>query len=74
MMNQKKSEILKAVEQLSYGLEKIEELNPKDVDIDQKILDNRIITLEGYLRYLDQDGIEILENILQKIEGDNDVR
>ncbi len=73
-MKQEKSEILKAVEKLSYGLEKLEELDPKETEIDQKILDNRIITLEGYLRYLDQDGINILERILEKIEGDNNVR
>lgn len=74
MMKQEKSDILKAVEQLAYGIEKLDELDPEAADIDPKILDNRVITLEGYLRYLDQDGINILKKILEKIEGDNDVR
>ncbi len=68
-MAQEKSDILIVAEKLSYCLEKVEEIDPLEADIDEDIVKNRIITLRGYLRYLDQDGIDVLKKIQSRIEG-----
>ncbi len=67
-MSPKKSTLLKAVEELSYGMEKIEEIDPGELELDEKILDNRLIALQGYLRYLDQEGVDLLKKIQEELK------
>ncbi len=71
-MNPEKSDILFAVEKLLYGFNKVEEIDPKKAEIENNILDNRVITLEGYFRYLEQDGIDLLKKIQDMAEGAKD--
>ncbi len=71
-MSQEKSDILFAVEKLLYGFNKVEEIDPEKAEIENNILDNRIITLEGYFRYLEQDGIDLLKKIQDMAEGAKD--
>ncbi|MFW6006458.1 MAG: hypothetical protein ACOC4G_04985 [Bacillota bacterium] len=66
--------IVDAIEQLNYALEKIQTIEPEEFELSNKIMDNRIITLEGYLRYLETEGIPKLKEINNHIEEENNDR
>ena len=58
-----KVNILDAVDTLKSALSKIEGFDIEGIQLSDRVLDNRIITLEGYLRFLDREGIPKLERI-----------
>ena len=62
--------ILDAVERLNSTLDKVDDFDELNLELSERILDNRIITLEGYLRYLDSEGIPKMKRILDKLEDD----
>ncbi|MFW5786847.1 MAG: hypothetical protein ACOCV3_01130 [Halanaerobiales bacterium] len=64
------SEILKAIDYLNSAFSKIEDFDLNSIDFSDRVLDNRIITLEGYLRFLEREGIPRLKSLTEKIEGD----
>ena len=66
-----KPSILEAIERLNFTLKKINDFDEMDLDLSDKILENRIITLEGYIRYLDSEGIPKIKKTLQFLEEDN---
>ncbi len=70
-MPEGKSLVMEAMEDISLVIKRLKRLNLDEVDIDDKILDNRIITLEGYLRFMDRDGISELEKIVDRLEGES---
>lgn len=78
----RKVNILDAVNRLNSTLTKVEEFEVADVNLSDRVLDNRIITLEGYLRFLEREGIPKIESIfnsvkkpdMEPVEGDNSDR
>ncbi len=70
-MPEGKSLVMEAMEDISLVIKRLKRLNLDEVEIDDKILDNRVITLEGYLRFMDRDGIPELKKIVARLEGDN---
>jgi len=70
-MPEGKSLVMEAMEDISLVIKRLKRLNLDEVDIDDKILDNRVITLEGYLRFMDRDGIPELKKIVARLEGDS---
>ncbi len=70
-MPEGKSLVMEAMEDISLVIKRLKRLNLDEVDIDDKILDNRIIPLEGYLRFMDRDGISELEKIVDRLEGES---
>ena len=68
--NMTASKILNAVESLDSALTKAYDFNPADIEFSKRVLDNRIITLEGYLRFLEKEGIPRLKSLLEKKEGE----
>jgi len=66
-----KPNILDVIERLNFTLKKVDDFKDLDLDLSQKILENRIITLEGYMRYLDSEGIPKIKKILNLLEDDN---
>lgn len=63
----KKVNILDAVNRLSSTLSKVEDFTVTDVNLSDRVLDNRIITLEGYLRFLEMEGIPKIKSIWERI-------
>jgi hypothetical protein len=63
-----KVNILDAVDRLSITLSKVEDFDISGIDLSERVLDNRIITLEGYLRFLENEGIPKLEAIRSKLK------
>ena len=62
--------ILDAVEKLNFVLRKVKDFEDLDLELSDKILDNRIITLEGYMRYLDAEGIPKIKDLSNSIKGE----
>ncbi len=62
--------ILDAVERMNSTIDKVDDFDELNLELSERILDNRIITLEGYLRYLDSEGIPKMKRILDKLEDD----
>ena len=68
-----KANILDAIERLNFTLKKVKDFENLDLELSERVLDNRIITLEGYLRFLDAEGIPKIKKILNSLEdGYND--
>ena len=65
-----KSNVLDAIERLNFALNKLEDFNELDIDLSERVMDNRIITLEGYIRYLESEGIPKLQKITDSLEGE----
>ncbi|MFW6022766.1 MAG: hypothetical protein ACOCQW_04545 [Halanaerobiaceae bacterium] len=63
----RKVNVLDAVDRLISTLDKVEDFDVSDIDLSDRVLDNRIITLEGYMRFLENEGIPKLEKIRDKI-------
>jgi hypothetical protein len=63
----KKVNILDAVDRLSSTLSKVEAFTVNDINLSDRVLDNRIITLEGYLRFLEMEGVPKIASIWEKI-------
>ena len=59
----KKASIMDAVDRLHNALNKVEDFNISGIELSKRVLDNRIITLEGYLRFLEKEGIPKIKNI-----------
>ncbi|MFW6035911.1 MAG: hypothetical protein ACOCRZ_06620 [Halothermotrichaceae bacterium] len=68
----KKANILDAVNRLNSTLTKVKDFDVSDVNLSDRVLDNRIITLEGYLRFLESEAIPKIESIRDKIAEAND--
>ncbi|MCG8515071.1 MAG: hypothetical protein MI740_13085 [Halanaerobiales bacterium] len=58
-----KVNILDAVDTLKSALNKVEGFDIEGIQLSERVLDNRIITLEGYLRFLNNEGIPKLSKI-----------
>lgn len=68
--NMTADKILDAVDNLDAALSKVDSFQPEDIEFSERVLDNRIITLEGYLRFLEKEGIPRLKALLNKEEGE----
>ncbi len=65
------AEIINAIDNLEAALEKVSKIALEDINFSKRVLDNRIITLEGYLRFLEREGIPRLESTIIEKEGEN---
>ncbi len=61
-------DIIDVMNRLKNIVEKAEKLDPKDVEISDRVLENRIIVLEGYLNFFEQSAIPNLKRISQQLE------
>lgn len=70
-----KVNVLDALDRLTSTISKVEEFDLTGIDLSDRVLDNRIITLEGYIRFLENEAIPKLMAIRNNIEkkvGAND--
>lgn len=63
--------VIDAIDYIDEAVNKSEQLNNYSPEISSKVLDNRIITLEAYIRYIERETIPVLENLLEILEEAN---
>lgn len=64
-----KVNVLDALDRLTSTINKVEEFDVSGIDLSERVLDNRIITLEGYIRFLENEAIPKLRRIRDNIAG-----
>jgi len=69
-----KPSILDAIERMNFAISKVEDFDISKIDLSERVLDNRIITLEGYLRFLEREGIPKLKRIYKNTRSEEDDR
>ena len=57
--------MMNAVQRLNSIVKKLEKVDLENLNLSPRVLENRILTLEGYLSYLDQVGIPKIEQYLE---------
>ena len=57
--------IMNAVQKLNSIVNKLDKVDLDNLDLSPRVLENRILTLEGYMRYLEQVGIPKIEKYLE---------
>ena len=62
--------VLFAIENFNAAFRRIDDIDLDEMKIEEKIMDNRIMSIESYLRFLERDGIDDFKKIRDIIEGD----
>ncbi|MFW6271027.1 MAG: hypothetical protein ACOC4G_13260 [Bacillota bacterium] len=65
-----KANIINAVEQLQMVLEKVDDFDNLDIELSDRVRENRVITLQGYFKFLEDVGIPEIKDVLNKLEDD----
>ncbi|HHU91975.1 MAG TPA: hypothetical protein GXZ20_02400 [Halanaerobiaceae bacterium] len=63
-----KVNVLDAIDRLTSTINKVEDFDLSSIDLSERVLDNRIITLEGYIRFIENEAIPKLTTIRNNIE------
>ncbi len=63
-----KVNVLDAIDRLTSTINKVEDFDLLSIDLSERVLDNRIITLEGYIRFIENEAIPKLTTIRNNIE------
>lgn len=70
----RKVNVLDAVDRLTSTLSKVEKFDIGGIDLSERVLDNRVITLEGYVRFLETEAIpklsSIRDNLAAKLDAE----
>ncbi|TDO84467.1 hypothetical protein DFR79_12129 [Halanaerobium saccharolyticum] len=64
-------ELIDAIEYIDTAVNKTEQFDNYSPEMSNKVLDNRIITLEGYIRYIERETMPKLESLAKKLEEIN---
>jgi hypothetical protein len=64
-------ELIDAIEYIDTAVNKTEQFDNYSPEMSNKVLDNRIITLEGYIRYIEKETMPRLESLVKKLEEVN---
>lgn len=62
--------VLDAIEKLNLAVKRVDDIDESEIDLSKRVLENRIITLEGYLRYMESVGIPTIKEIRDFLEVD----
>lgn len=68
----RKVNVLDAVDRLISTLRKVDDFDVADIELSERVLDNRIITLDGYIRFLESEGIPKLAAVRDKLKKELD--
>ncbi len=60
--------MLEAIAYIDSAIEKSDQFNNFAPEMSDRVLDNRIITLEGYIRYIDKEGLNLMSEFIQELE------
>lgn len=70
----RKVNVLDAVDRLTSTLNKVDDFDIANIDLSERVLGNRIITLEGYIRFLETEAIPklvaIRDNLSRKLSDE----
>ncbi|MFW5789721.1 MAG: hypothetical protein ACOCQF_03990 [Halanaerobiaceae bacterium] len=69
-MSNLRETVLYAIENFNAAFRRIDDIDLDEIKIEEKIMDNRIMSIESYLRFLERDGIDDFKKIRDIIEGD----
>lgn len=65
--------VLEVIDYINSAVDKTENIDEPSPDMSNKVLDNRIITLEGYIRYIERETMPKLQNLVEVLEeAEND--
>jgi hypothetical protein len=64
--------VIDVIDFIDTALNKTEQFNDYSPEMSNKVLDNRIMTLEGYIRYIERETLPRLESLVEKLEEVND--
>lgn len=65
--------IMNAVSRLKSISKKLDKVDLENLDLSPRVLENRILTLEGYLSYLDQVGLPKIQEYFDLAVGKSEV-
>ena len=60
--------VINAIEHIDTAVNKTDHFDDYSPEMSSKVLDNRIMTLEGYLRYIERETLPKLEKLVEKLE------
>ncbi|RCW52895.1 MULTISPECIES: hypothetical protein [Halanaerobium] len=64
--------VIDVIDYIDAAVNKTEQFNDYSPEMSNKVLDNRIMTLEGYIRYIERETMPRLEGLVEKLEEVND--
>jgi hypothetical protein len=59
-------EILEVIDYINSAINKTEQFNDYSPEMSNRVLDNRIMTLEGYIRYIERETLPALESLVSQ--------
>jgi len=63
--------VIDVIEYIDAAVNKTEQFENFSPEMSNKVLDNRIMTLEGYIRYIERETMPRLESLLEIFEEAN---
>jgi len=63
--------VIDVIEYIDTAVNKTEQFDDYSPEMSEKVLDNRIMTLEGYIRYIERETMPKLENLVEILEVGN---
>lgn len=61
--------VLDVITYINSAVDKTEDIKDLPPEMSNKVLDNRIMALEGYIRYIERETIPKLQNLAAELEG-----
>ncbi|MGM0498693.1 MAG: hypothetical protein ACQERL_00625 [Bacillota bacterium] len=60
--------IIDAVDYIGEAVNKSEQFKNYSPEMSSKVLDNRIISLEAYIKFIERETIPVMENLVKMLE------
>jgi len=60
-------EIFEVINYINSAINKTEQFSDYSPEMSNRVLDNRIMTLEGYIRYIERETLPTLEEIVSQV-------
>lgn len=64
--------VIDVIQYIDAAVNKTEQFDNYSPEMSNKVLDNRIMTLEGYIRYIERETMPKLESLVELFEEVND--
>ena len=64
----RKIDVLDVIKKLRSVAQRAQKIDTDSVELGQRVLENRIMVLEGYLNFLDQEGLPSLKKIVGEMD------
>jgi len=65
----RKVDVLDVVKRLRSISQRAKKAQNNNIDLGERVLENRIMVLEGYLNFLDQDAIPAFKRIIKELDA-----